>query len=68
MNCAPELQRTPIVGQAMNCSCYRGLSRQEAGLLSKDYPVEFRRRFADRYDEEANITVLQHESSSRSPR
>lgn len=30
-------------------------------MLSKDYPAEFKRRFADRYEEGASITVLQHE-------
>lgn len=30
-------------------------------MLSKDYPDEFKRHFADRYEEGAGITVLQHE-------
>ena len=30
-------------------------------MLSKDYPAESKRRFADRYGEGASITVLQHE-------
>lgn len=30
-------------------------------MLSKDYSAEFKQRFADRYEEGASITVLQHE-------
>ncbi len=30
-------------------------------MLSKDYPAESKRRFADRHGEGASITVLQHE-------
>lgn len=61
LNCLPFLQRTPIAGQAVNRSCYRSLLRQETGSLSKDYPAEFKRHFADRCKEGASITVLQHE-------